>query len=165
MNLFWTILLMLAALAASIGTLFMAGMRYKWPFVLDGVRRMNRRFLNPRQMRTAGTPDAYAGIIGHVGRTSGREYQTPIGIVEVADSFVIVLPYGTRPDWVKNVLAAGTATLTHEGTTHTVERPEVVGIDEVLTHLDPSDQRAHDWFNVTQCLRLHKSPAHITTRS
>lgn len=162
MNTPWILLLATAAVTALGAATFMAGMRYKWPFVLDGVRSMNRRFLNPRQMRTAGTIGAYAGIIGHVGRSSGREYQTPVGIVEIGGSFVIVLPYGTRPDWVKNVLAAGSAILTHEGTTHTVERPEVIGIDEVLTHLDPSDQRTHDWFNVTQCLRLHKAPAHST---
>lgn len=155
MNALWTLLLTALIVAVLVAATFMAGMRYKWPFVLDGVRRMNRRFLNPRQMRTAGTPGAYAGIIHHVGRTSGREYETPVGIVSVEDTFVIVLPYGTRPDWVKNVLATGTATLTHEGTTHTVERPEVVPIEEVLESLDESDQKAQAWFNVDQCLRLH----------
>lgn len=162
MNTPWTLLLTTATVTALGAATFMAGMRYKWPFVVDGVRRMNRRFLNPLQMRTAGTPDAYAGIIGHIGRNSGREYQTPVGIVQHEDTFVIVLPYGTRPDWVKNVLTAGTATLTHEGATHSVERPEVVPIEDVLTHLDPSDQRTHTWFNVTQCLRLHTAPAYVT---
>lgn len=162
MNTVWTILLVIAALVATVAAIFMVGMRYKWPFVLDGVRRMNRRFLNPRQMRTAGTPGAYAGVIGHIGRTSGREYQTPVGITEVDDAFVIVLPYGTRPDWVKNVLAAGQATLTHEGTTHIVEGPEVVSIEDVVAHLEPSDQSAQGWFNVTHCLRLHTAPAHVS---
>lgn len=158
----WTIFWFFTASLALIATTFMAGMRYKWRFVLDGVRRMNRRFLNPRQMRTAGTSGAYAGIIGHIGRTSGREYQTPVGIVPFEDSFAIVLPYGTRPDWVKNVLAADTATLTHEGDTHTVDRPEVIPLIDVLGHLNESDQRAHSWFNVNQCLRLHTVPAHAT---
>ncbi|MDX1449842.1 MAG: nitroreductase family deazaflavin-dependent oxidoreductase [Acidimicrobiia bacterium] len=153
----WTILLIPVAAAAT----FMAGMRYKWPFVLDAVRRLNRRFLNPRQMRTAGSPGAYAGIILHTGRSSGREYETPVGIVPIDDSFVIVLPYGTRPDWVKNVLAAGTATLTHEGSVHAVERPEIVPTADILDGLDPSDRRAHDWFNVQQSLRLHP----VTVRS
>lgn len=161
MSTVWNFLLTATALAALAAATFMAGMRYKWPFVLDGVRRMNRRFLNPLQMRTAGTPGAYAGIIHHVGRTSSREYQTPVGIVQQKDTFVIVLPYGTRPDWVKNVLAAGTATLTHEGASHEVERPEVIPISDVLEHLDPSDQRTHDWFNVTRCLRLHNVTANV----
>lgn len=160
MNAPWTIFWFFAASLTLVAATFMAGMRYKWPFVLDGVRRMNRRFLNPRQMRSAGTPGAYAGIIHHVGRTSSREYQTPVVITEFADAFVIVLPYGTRPDWLKNVLAAGTATLTHEGATHDVDRPEIVAISDVLEHLDDSDQKAHDWFNVNQCLRLHAVTAH-----
>lgn len=162
MNTPWTLFLTILATSLLGVALFIAGMRYKLPFVLDGVRRMNRRFLNPRQMRTAGTPGAYAGIMGHIGRTSGREYQTPVGIVEIEDAFIIVLPYGTRPDWVKNVLAAGTATLTHEGSTHTADRPEVIPLIAVLEHLNESDQRAHSWFNVNQCLRLHTASAHAT---
>lgn len=146
---------LLVAAFLAVGATFMLGMRYKWPIVLDGVRRMNRRFLNPRQMRTAGTPGAYAGIIHHVGRTSGRNYQTPVGITPVDHTFVIVLPYGTRPDWVKNLLAAGSATISYEGATHAVGRPEVIPTHDVLESLDESDQKAHGWFNVDQCLRLH----------
>lgn len=155
MTTLWTFLLTILTAAALGAATFMLGMRYKWPFVLDGVRRMNRRFLNPRQMRTAGTQGAYAGIIHHVGRTSGRGYQTPVGITPVDDSYVIVLPYGTRPDWVRNVLTAGTATLTQDGATHTVERPEVIPTRDVLASLDQSDQKAQGWFKVDQCLRLH----------
>lgn len=145
MNLLSTLTVALVAA----GAIFMLGMRYKWPFVLDGVRRTNRRFMNPRQMRTAGTPGAYAGIIHHVGRRSGRAYQTPVGIVRIDDSFGIVLPYGTRPDWVKNVFAAGTAELTHEGATYAVERPEMIPILDIL------ESPGTGWFNVDQCLRLH----------
>lgn len=151
----WTLVLITLTAAAFAAATFMLGLRYKWPFFLDGVRRMNRRFLNPRQMRTAGDPGAYAGIIHHVGRTSGREYQTPVGITPIDDTYVIVLPYGTRPDWVKNVLSAGTASLTHEGATHTVKQPEVIPTGDVLESLDESDQKAQGWFNVDQCLRLH----------
>lgn len=151
----WTLLLITLAAAALATATFMLGMRYKWPFVLDGVRRMNRRLLNPRQMRSAGTPGAYAGIIHHVGRRSGQDYQTPVGITPVDGTYVIVLPYGTRPDWVKNVLTAGTATLTHEGATHIVGRPEVIPTHDVLESLDQSDQKAQSWFNVDQCMRLH----------
>jgi deazaflavin-dependent oxidoreductase (nitroreductase family) len=155
MNTVWTAVLVTAITLVTFATTFMLGMRYKWPFVLDGVRRMNRRFLNPRQMRTAGEPGAYAGIIHHVGRHSGSEYQTPVGIEPFEDGYVIVLPYGTRADWVKNVIAAGTATITVDGATRTVGQPEIVATSDVLRALRESDQRSERIFAVNQCLRLH----------
>lgn len=134
--------------------LFFLGMRYKWPFVLDGVRRMNRRLMNPRQMRTAGTPGAYAGIIHHVGRRSGREYRTPVGIVPAEDGVAIVLPYGTRPDWLQNVLAAGRAEITHDGDHFPVSDPQVVHVDASGAAFTPADRRTQRLYGVDQCLRL-----------
>ena len=62
------------ALLALVFVVFFLGMRGKWRFVQNGVRRMNRRFMNPRQLRTAGSPGAYAGVIHHVGRVSGKAF-------------------------------------------------------------------------------------------
>ncbi len=124
-----------------IGVVFFAGMRAKWPPVLTAVRRMNKRFMNPRQMRTAGEPEAYAGIVRHVGRSSGRAYETPIGIEEAPDGFVVALPYGTHADWLRNVLAAGGAEFVLDGVTHRVGHPRVVGPDEALGYFDEGEQR------------------------
>lgn len=134
--------------------LFFLGMRYKWPIVLDGVRKMNRRFMNPRQMRTAGTPGAYAGIIHHVGRRSGREYQTPVGIVPAENGVAIVLPYGTRPDWLQNVLAAGQAEITYEGRRFPVTDPQVVPIESSGAAFTTADRRTQRLYQVDLCLRL-----------
>jgi hypothetical protein len=60
---------------------FLLGMRARSRPLLDAVRRFNRAVSNPRQMRSAGTPGAYAAVIRHTGRTSGRPYATPIGAV------------------------------------------------------------------------------------
>ena len=46
---------------------------------------------------------------------SGRQYETPVGPFAVGDDFVIGLPYGPGADWVRNVLANGSATLVHQG--------------------------------------------------
>ncbi len=43
----------------------------KSPLVLRPIIAMSKRFMNPAQMRTAGTRGAYAGIIRHRGRVSG----------------------------------------------------------------------------------------------
>ena len=128
------LLIVVSALVAGLAVLLLAfvlGMRAKSPFVLGAVKRFNRRFVNPAQMKTAGTPGAYAGVIRHVGRRTGRLYETPVGPFPTDDGFVIALPYGTSSDWVKNVLAAGSATLVTEGQTYEVDRPAVVSLGDV----------------------------------
>ena len=91
----------LLLLIALLGTVFMMGMRNKYPPVLKAVRRMNRVVWNPRAMKTAGQPGAYASVIQHVGRKSGNPYETPIVPFPTDDGFVIALPYGTTSDWVR----------------------------------------------------------------
>ena len=91
--------------------LLVAGMRWQVGPVVDAVRRMNRSVTNPRVMRTAGTAATQTSVIEHVGRRSGRTYETPVDIVDTATGMLIALPYGARTDWLRNVLAAGSATV------------------------------------------------------
>jgi deazaflavin-dependent oxidoreductase (nitroreductase family) len=139
-----------------IGIVFLVGMRKKSPPVLRAVRRMNRAFWNPRAMETAGTPGAYASVIRHVGRTSGRPYETPVGAVATDAGFVIALPYGTQADWLKNVLAYGSATIVDEGETHAVDHPEVVPLTVTAAAFPSSDQRSLRLFGVDQCLQVRR---------
>ncbi|MBI4932420.1 MAG: nitroreductase family deazaflavin-dependent oxidoreductase [Actinobacteria bacterium] len=143
-------LVVLGALAA----VWFLGMRNKWAPVLDFQRKVNRRVVNPRQMRDAGTPGAYAAVIRHTGRISGAAYETPVVPFPHGDRYVIALPYGTRPDWVKNVLGAGTAELVHEGETFTVTSPVVRSLapDDVPAN----EQRALRVFGNTECLEVRR---------
>ena len=141
---------------------FVLGMRAKWPPVLKAVRGLNRRFVNPRQMRTAGTPGAYAGIVRHVGRRSGAVYETPVGPFPTDDGFAIALPYGTTSNWVKNVLAAGSATLVTEGRTYEVDRPELVPVGEIADVLPPGERRSLRLFRVEHALRVHSAGSRST---
>lgn len=149
------VVLVLVALAL----VWFIGMRTKWPPVRDFQRRVNRRVFNPRQMRTAGTPGAYAGIVRHVGRRSGRAYETPVVPLPTDDGFVILLPYGDRPDWVRNVLAAGGATIVHEGEEFAVIEPELLDTAESGHEFSTSEQREIRLFANTRCLRVRKVPA------
>lgn len=149
----------LVALMAATLVVFFLGMRQKWDFVQTGVRRMNRRFLNPRQMRTAGSPGAYAGVIHHVGRASGAAYATPVGPFPVAGGFVINLPYGTSPDWVRNVLAEGRATLVVQGATHELVAPEIVAVADIIDQLPAKERSTLRTFAVREALLLHHSPS------
>lgn len=129
-------------------------MRTKSPRLLGVVRRFNRAFTNKLQRRSAGRPGANASLIRHRGRTSGQIYETPVVPFATDIGFLISLPYGSHTDWLKNVLASGSAVLVTDGRTCTVDSPEVLSTDEVRDDFPPKEQRTHRRFRVTQCLRL-----------
>jgi deazaflavin-dependent oxidoreductase (nitroreductase family) len=158
------LLAVVAAVVASlvvIGIAFLLGMRAKSPLVLGAVVGLSKRWMNPAQLRTAGQPGAYAGIVRHRGRRSGRVYETPVGIVAVADGFLVALPYGAGTQWLRNVLAAGEATVVVDGATHAVDRPELVPMRTVADRFSPTDQRLFRLMRVEDCLRLRRAPLAI----
>ena len=133
---------------------FVIGMRTKSPLVLGVLVWLAKHVFNGAQMRTAGQPGAYAGIIRARGRVSGRMIETPVGIVTTETGFLIALPYGPRPQWLQNVIAAGEATLVHEGATYAVDRPELIETRSVAERFSPTDQRLFRLLAVDECLRL-----------
>ena len=135
------------------GVVFVVGMRAKAPAVLNAVRKLGRA-TKSLPLRSAGQPGAYASVVRHVGRNSGRSYETPVTAMPTGDGFAIALPYGLNTDWLKNVLASGSATIVHDGTAHHVERPEVVPLTVVDHHFSGGDRRAHRLFGVEHCLRV-----------
>lgn len=146
-----------------VGIVFVVGMRAKSPAVLDAVRRTSRA-MKPIAMRSAGGPGAYASVIQHVGRRTGRCYETPVGAVATDDGFVIALPYGPNTDWLKNVLASGSAVIVDDGNTYEVDQPEVVALAVEAGSFSPEDQRAHRIFGVEQCVRVRRIRSDETPR-
>ncbi len=146
----------LALVVSAIGIVFVTGMRAKSPPVVNSVRKLGRA-MRPLAIKSAGGPGASTSVVHHVGRTSGRSYSTPVGAVPTDDGFVIALPYGLSADWLKNVLARGSATIDHDGGTYDVDRPEVVPLSVLNQQFSPADQRAHRLFGVDQCLRVRRA--------
>jgi deazaflavin-dependent oxidoreductase (nitroreductase family) len=140
----------------AIALVFVLGMRAKSRLVLDPLIWLQRVIINPRQMRSAGTPGAYASVIRHRGRTSGRPYETPVGAVVVDDGFVIALVYGSRTNWLKNVVANGSATIVHEGRTYQVDQPEIVPMEAVKARFTADDQRGFRRYAIDQALRVRR---------
>jgi deazaflavin-dependent oxidoreductase (nitroreductase family) len=155
-----TIFVCLLVAVLAIGIVFFVGMRTKSPLVQNIVRRFNRAFGNPHQMKTAGTPGAYASVIRHVGRKTGRSYETPMVAFATPDGFVIALPYGSGTDWIKNVLAKGSATIVNEGDTWLIDQPRLVPTAIAAPYLPAKEQRGLRRFAVDQCLQVRrKAPA------
>ncbi len=81
-------------------------------------------------------------------------YETPVVAVEYDDSLLIALPYGERTDWLKNVLASGSAAVVTNGRIYDVDQPEVIPIAEVTAFFRPREQGMHRHFRVDSALRL-----------
>jgi deazaflavin-dependent oxidoreductase (nitroreductase family) len=107
-------------------------------------------------MRSAGSEKSNTSIVRHVGRRSGRTYQTPVVVVEHEDNFLIALPYGKRTDWMKNVLANGQAVVVTHGQTHEVDQPQVIPMADATMYFGPKEQKLHRRFDVETCLRVHR---------
>lgn len=137
--------------------LLVAGMRWQVSPVVNTVRRMNRSLTNPRVMRTAGNAGTQTSVIEHVGRRSGKTYETPVDIIETTTRLLIALPYGARTDWLRNVLAAGAATVVSGGERIPVERPAVVATADVEELIPVRTLRTLRLFGVSQCLSLEKA--------
>jgi deazaflavin-dependent oxidoreductase (nitroreductase family) len=80
--------------------------------------------LNPLTRRLARSSFGPFTIVRHVGRRSGKLYETPIIVSPVADGFVIELTYGHDVDWHKNVLAAGGCTVVWHGKEYVIDKIE-----------------------------------------
>lgn len=148
-----TALALLAGLL-TLGVAWLVGMRNKRSFVVRAQRRVNKAVFNPTQMQTAGRPGAYAAVVRHTGRASGRQYETPVGAEPTDDGFVIALVYGRESDWLQNVLAAGSATIVYEGEDFDVTDPEVVPIDTAIDEFPEGSRSGLRLVGVTDCLRL-----------
>jgi deazaflavin-dependent oxidoreductase (nitroreductase family) len=108
-------------------------------------------------MKAAGSPDADASIVRHVGRRSGTPYETPVGAGATEDGFVIGLPYAIKPDWVKNVLAAGSAVIVHEGHQDEVGDLEVVEAGAAGRYFSPGERRVQRMYGVRDFLLLRRA--------
>jgi len=109
----------------------------------------------PLALRSAGKPGSNTSVVRHVGRRSGKTYETPVVAIQHEDSLFIALPYGERTDWLTNVLACGKAEVVTDGKTYSVDHPEVVAMSMATGYFRPKEQRLHRRFKVESALRVH----------
>lgn len=88
------------------------------------VARTNRYALNPIVRRLAPHLPGF-GVVVHRGRTSGREYRTPVNVFAREGGFVVALTYGRESEWVRNVLASGGCTLVTRGRSLPLTEPRL----------------------------------------
>ena len=128
---------------------------------MDRVRHSNTmmtvlRWYNGTRLKRAGSERSATAILTHVGRRSGRTYETPLGAWAYGDGFVLSLAYGSGTDWCRNVMAAGTCTLAWKGQTYHLERPEIISGRQVLRAWPVWEQIALGAAGIEDFLWMHR---------
>ena len=111
-----------------------------------------KHYFNPLTKRIAHSSFGPFAIIQHVGRRSGKEYETPIIVQPVDHAFVIELTYGPDVDWYKNVQAAGGCKVLWHGKTYVINQ---------LTPLDTETGRSAFPLPVRTFLRLTRRQHYV----
>ena len=68
--------------------------------------------------------------------------------------FIFVLVYGSRSDWVQNVLASGTAKRETDGVTLDLVGPELITADEAFERLSPGVRRPPKLLKIDEFLAM-----------
>jgi deazaflavin-dependent oxidoreductase (nitroreductase family) len=110
-----------ATVAARIASVF-------GPRVMRIIARINRYATNP-VLRLCTPHLRYMAVIEHRGRKSGKSYQTPVMAFVEDGGISVVLNYGAKSDWVRNIEAAGSAVVVHQGKRYTLTDPRVLPTD------------------------------------
>jgi len=98
----------------------------------DRIRIFNKRVTN-RLLRwfTSFSHGPFA-IIHHVGRRSGKPYETVIWVWQMREGFVIALTYGPEVDWYRNMRAAGGGTVFWHKRLYVVGKPVPIDSQKAL---------------------------------
>jgi deazaflavin-dependent oxidoreductase (nitroreductase family) len=80
--------------------------------------------LNPVTSRMARSGHGPFSLIRHVGRKSGRTYETPVILATVPEGFIAELTYGENVNWYRNVVAADGCAVMHHRVEYRVSHIE-----------------------------------------
>ena len=111
--------------------------------------KVNRKVFNPRAAKSGKWP-----VLIHVGRSSGQMRETPLDAHEVDGGYIFIANYGAESDWVKNILAAGKATLRIDGEEILLEAPRMVPEEEALGAFTGASKPLPTFLNVHDYLRM-----------
>jgi deazaflavin-dependent oxidoreductase (nitroreductase family) len=110
---------------------------------------VNKRFFNKMELKRGVRP-----VLNHVGRSSGKRYRTPLDAHRVNGGYLFILVYGSGSDWVKNVLAAGTAVLEIDGDEIDLVSPRLVSRDAAWELMPEGTKAPPSLLRVNELLQM-----------
>ena len=110
---------------------------------------VNKRLFNKLELRKGVRP-----VLTHVGRSSGSTFRTPLDAHPVDGGYIFIALYGADSDWVKNILAAGTALLTLGDDEFELVNPRVVSKDVAWPQMAKETKEPPKFLRVTEFLQM-----------
>jgi deazaflavin-dependent oxidoreductase (nitroreductase family) len=126
-------------------------MHYKF---LDGVRIFNKYIFNQFTLRFAETGKSPFSILRHVGRYSGRIYQTPVLASYVSKTVIIPLSYGENVDWLRNILTQGGCEIRWRNNWMHAINPMIIDSETAFTILPEKRRNIFERFKLEKFLRM-----------
>lgn len=111
--------------------------------------KINKRVFNPSALKNGKWK-----VLTHVGRSSGRIYRTPLEAYEVDGTFVFILVYGSRSDWVQNILHEGSGSLQADDELIELASPRLISAKEAWSLLDGLAKPPPGFLNVNEFLQM-----------
>jgi deazaflavin-dependent oxidoreductase (nitroreductase family) len=110
---------------------------------------INKRVFNPSALKNGKWK-----VLTHVGRSSGRVYRTPLDAYEIDGTFVFILVYGSKSDWVQNILHSGSASIEADGEVIELASPRLLSDKEAWSLLDGIAKPPPAFLNVNEFLQM-----------
>lgn len=76
-------------------------------------------------------------LVRHVGRKSGKTFETPLILAATDGGFVAELTYGDQVNWYRNIVAAGSCDVVVKGRLHHIDRIETMSTADGLRAFGP----------------------------
>ena len=130
--------------------------------LLRFMRPLTLRVVNPVTRLFAGRLPGF-GILEYRGRKSGKSYRTPLNVFRKGDEYLFALTYGSDGQWVRNVQAAGEATLIVRGRSLRLTAPQLF-VDAKRSRMPQPVRAFLGLMHVTEFLRMRIASASPVTR-
>jgi deazaflavin-dependent oxidoreductase (nitroreductase family) len=128
-------------------------------WLVRNIMRPLTKVLNPVSVKMAGGPGfRLAARIHHVGRRSRAEYVTAVGARVKDGKILIPLTFGNESDWVRNVRAAGGATVEVRRRSYEIGAPEFLNWSEAPRVVRANFPLARSVFKVLGIKQFMQAP-------
>jgi hypothetical protein len=110
-------------------------------------------------IQSAGSTRSEFALVRHVGRRSGKSYETPIIVMPMGEDFVIALTYGPKVDWYRNLQAAGQGTLLWHGRAYPIGKSESMDRTLALSAFSPLQRFILRFVGLQHFVRVKSIPS------
>ncbi|MCC6313098.1 MAG: hypothetical protein IT337_03730 [Thermomicrobiales bacterium] len=121
--------------------------------------QVEKNLANPLALRIARSGASFPLVVEHVGRRSGRRYETPVAGAAIPGGFLIPVLQPGRIDWIRNVRTAGGAVVIQGGRRIPVAQPRLVPAAAALPLLDERWRQLWSRLGIAEFLRLEVAVA------